>query len=135
MRAVDERPVCWSDPMNRGGRVITLLQRLVSLFAPRCSDRRTMDELAQLLADDAPWTAAQDLLGRIHAKALLADRHQDRMLSVQYSFEGICARTLCTLSQLDLLDSDSAYWIVPNAFALGRALGLDDARVQEIVSG
>jgi hypothetical protein len=121
--------------MNRGGRVVDDMKRLVSLFAPLCSDRRTLDELARMLDDDKQWPKAHGLFDRVRAKTLVADRDRNRPLAVQYSFEEICAKTLYNLSYSSApFDADSPYWIVPNAFALGRALGIDDSRILEIVA-
>jgi hypothetical protein len=121
--------------MNRGGRIVDDMKRLVSLFAALCSERRTLDELAHMLMDDKQWTKAHDLFDRIRAKTLVADRNRDRTLAIQYSFEEICAKTLYNLSYSSApFDADSPYWIVPNAFALARTLKIDDSRVLAIVA-
>jgi hypothetical protein len=121
--------------MNRGGRIVEDMGRLLSLFAPLCSERGTMDELARMLGDDKQWVNAHDLFRRVRAKTLAADRDRNRALALQYSFKEIFAKTLYNLSYSSApFDPDSPYWIVPNAFALGRALGIDDSLLLEIVA-
>jgi hypothetical protein len=125
----------WAEKMNRGGRIVDDMRMLVLLFAPRCSERSTMDELEAMLTDDKLWSKGHSLFDRIRTKTLAADRARDRALSVQYSFEEICAKSLYNLSYpSDSFDADSPYWIVPNAFALARVLGIDEQRVLEIVA-
>ena len=41
------------------------MKRLIELFAPRCYDRSTLDELYQMVADRKTWHDAQDILDRV----------------------------------------------------------------------
>lgn len=67
---------------------------------------------------------------RIGKKALAAERQGDRLLQRQYLFEEICAKTLYNLSgQPAPFDADSPYWIIPNAMAFARKLGIEDREV------
>jgi hypothetical protein len=121
--------------MNRGGRIVADMSRLISLFAPFCSERSTMDELARMLQDDEQWTKGHDLFDRIRHKTLAAEGRRDRVLAAQYYFEEICAKTVYNLSYSTApFDADSPYWIVPNAFALARAIKMDASHVLEIVA-
>ena len=121
--------------MSHGGRVVDDMRRLVSLFAPLCTERRTMDELARMLTNHEQWTKAHDLFDRIRRKTLVADSDGNRALAAQYCFEEICAKSLYNLSDTDApFDVDSPYWIIPNAFDLARALKIDDSRILEIVA-
>lgn len=38
--------------MNRGDRIIDDMRHLLTLFAPRCADRTTLDALDRMLSDD-----------------------------------------------------------------------------------
>ena len=50
-------------------------------------------------------------------------------------FEEVCAKTLYNLcGSRAPFDPDSPYWIVPNAFALARALGIPGAKELAIVA-
>jgi hypothetical protein len=121
--------------MNRGGRIVTDLQKLIGLFAERCKDRGTLDELAQAAADRGQWLKTRGLLDRIRQKALVAGREQNPVGVAQYAFEEACAKTLYNLGGGPApFDADSPYWIVPRAFALARRLGIADAEVLAIVA-
>ena len=121
--------------MNRGGRIVSDVEKLVELFAERCKDRGTLDELAAMAADRGRWSKAHGLFGRIRQKTLVAERAGDRTLAAQYLFEEICAKTLYNLSgEPAPFDADSPYWIVPNAFALARRIGIDDTEVLAVVA-
>jgi hypothetical protein len=121
--------------MNAGGRMVDDMKRLVWLFAPRCVDRRTMDELERMLADEERWTGAHDLFDRIRKKTLVASRDGNQTLEAQYCFEEVCSKVLFNLTDPGApFDEDSPYWIAPNAFALARALKIDDSDVLEIVA-
>ena len=122
--------------MNRGGRIVNDMGRLLAVFGPLCADRDTMSELEAMLVGGLDgWSHAHALFSRIRAKTNAAAREQDRRREVQYLFEEICAKTLYNLSGRSApFDPDSPYWIVPNAFALARVLGLSETVVLEIVA-
>ena len=111
------------------------MAKLIELFAGRCKDRETLDELAKMVADHAQWTKGHALFDRIRQKTLLAERGRDYALGAQYLFEEICAKTLYNLSGSSApFDADSPYWIVPNAFTLARRIGVDDSEVLSVVA-
>ena len=121
--------------MNRGGRIVTDVKKLIELFAERCKDRGTLDELAAMAADHGRWSKAHGLFDRIRQKASAAERAGDQTLTAQYLFEEICAKTLYNLSGSPApFDADSPYWVVPNAFALARRIGVDDSEVLAVVA-
>jgi len=121
--------------MNRGGRIVTDLEKLIELFAERCKDRGTLDELAAMAADHGRWSKGHGLFDRIRRKTLVAERSGDKTLGAQYLFEEICAKTLYNLSGSSApFDADSPYWIVPNAFALAHRLGIDASEVLAVVA-
>ena len=121
--------------MNHGGRIVTDVAKLIDLFAARCKHRETLDELAAMVADYGRWSKAHGLFDRIRQKTLVADRTGDQTLAAQYLFEEICAKTLYNLSGSSApFDADSPYWIVPNAFALARRMGIDDSEVLAVVA-
>ena len=115
-------------------RIVSDMRHLIDLFAARCRDRATMDELVRVLDDPTRWPVGHDLFTRIRMKNLAAGR-TDRLLAAQYYFEEVCAKTIFNLSSPAApFDADSPYLIVPNAFALARALNIDPARVLAIVA-
>jgi hypothetical protein len=121
--------------MNRGGRIVTDVEKLIELFAERCKDRATLDELASMATDHGRWAKAHGLFDRIRQKTLVAERAGDQILTAQYLFEEICAKTLYNLSgESAPFDPDSPYWILPNAFALARKIGIDDSEVLAVVA-
>src|SRR6185503_4671314 len=110
-------------------------EKLIELFAARCKDRGTLDELGAMAADRGRWSKAPGLFDRIRQKTLVAERGGDQTLTAQYLFEEICAKTLYNLSGSSApFDADSPYWIVPNAFTLARRIGVDDSEVLSVVA-
>jgi hypothetical protein len=102
----------------KSDNIIVAMQRLLEWFAPRCSDRRSMDELMGLLsAERARWQRAH------------------KLLQAQYSFEEVCAKTIYNLSRHPApFDADSPYWIIPNAAALARKLQIDETEILRIIA-
>ncbi len=94
-----------------------------------------MEELRQLLLDSDRWGEAHALFNRIRHKTLDADRTKNHRLSIQYSFEEICAKTLFNLTVTDApFDSDSPYFVIPLALELARTLRIEDEEVIRIVA-
>ncbi len=121
--------------MNQDGRIVSDMKRFVALFAERCNERTTLDELGAMLDDHASWPKARRLFDRIREKTLVAGRDCNRSAETQYLFEEICAKTLYNLSRESApFDPDSPYWVIPNALALARSLKLDEAEVLAIAS-
>jgi len=111
------------------------MKRLITLFAEHSSDRSTLDELYRMIADWDTWHEAHDLFQRIRFKTLEAGRRGDRGLEAQYCFEEVCAKTLYNLTGRPApFDPDSPYWIVPNALATARHLGIDERDIVAIVA-
>lgn len=121
--------------MNQGGAIIADIECLLELFAERCDDRTTVDELLAMVRKPERWKLAHGLFQRIRKKSLTADRTGNAVASAQYIFEEVCAKTLYNLSgESAPFDADSPYWVVPNAIALGRTIGIEDATVLAAVS-
>ena len=121
--------------MNYGGRIVSDMKRLVSLFVENCDERTTLDELASMFEDHELWPKAHRLFERIREKTLIAGHNGNSGKETQYLFEEICAKTLYNLSHESApFDPDSPYWVVPNAFALARSLDIDEGEVLAIVS-
>ena len=121
--------------MNYGGKVLTDMEGLIRLLLPHCADRTTIDALGQMLTDHKTWPKAHDLFNKIRAKTLVAERSGNRNAECQYLFEEICAKTLYNLSHSSApFDPDSPYWIIPNALAFARKVGVTDAQVIEVVA-
>jgi hypothetical protein len=115
--------------MATATQTATEIQRLVGLFLLRCDDRDTLLALDGMAAEQDQWRGGHDLFGRIRSKTLVAERSGDRLKSVQYYFEEVCAKTLYNLSGSPApFDKDSPDWIHPNALALAQALSIPDAQ-------
>lgn len=121
--------------MNYGGSIIGDMARLLELFAPHCADRETLDWLHGAVRDRGKWQKAHGVFGHIRHKTLKAERSRNAVVEAQYLFEEICAKTLYNLSYSPApFDADSQYWVVPNAIAFARLLGIGDAAVLECVT-
>jgi hypothetical protein len=106
------------------------IKRLIVIFAAKSSDRRTLDELYQLIGDRNMWHGAHELFNRIRQKNLEANRRGNIQLESQFSFEEACAKTLYNPGRYPAaFDSDSPYWIVPNALIAARHWGIDEGKI------
>jgi hypothetical protein len=115
--------------------IIISMRDLVDLFAPKCTERETLDELAARIADRQRWKGAHGLFERVRRKNLAAGKAGDALRQAQYAFEESCAKALYNLSgESAPFDADSPYWIVPNAIFLARRLHITDADVLRIVA-
>jgi hypothetical protein len=121
--------------MNYGGAIIDDISRLLDLFAPHCADRETLDWLRAAAVDRAKWQKGRGVFNHIRNKSLKANQRGDLPAAAQYLFEEICAKTLYNLSQASApFDPDSPYWVLPNAIALARRIGVSDEAVLACVS-
>jgi len=121
--------------MNYGSKVLSDMADLIWLLAPHCEDRLTIDELSSMVADHRKWAGAHDLFNRIRNKTLIAERSKNQKHNCQHLFEEICAKTLYNLSGSSApFDADSPYWIIPNALAFARRVGVDDSQVIKVVA-
>ena len=115
--------------------MLTHMKQLIELFAARCPDRSTLDELHRMIDDQQSWRKAHDLFDRIRNKTLDAERRKDARADCQYLFEEACAKTLYNLTDTDApFDEDSSYWIVPNALSLARRMSIDESEITKIVA-
>lgn len=109
--------------------------RLIDLFESHCEEKTTLESLRVMAKDHRSWPKGHSLFDSIRRKNLCAIAAKNSVLESQYCFEEVCAETLYNLSgPADPFDPDTPYWIVPNAFALARYLGIDRGRVVEIVA-
>lgn len=121
--------------MNYGGAIIKDISRLLELFSLHCTERETLEWLRRAVSDRTKWVKAHGVFDQIRNKTLKAKRTGNASLSAQYLFEEICAKTLYNLSGAPApFDSDSPYWVVPNAITLARHIGVSDAAVLACVS-
>jgi hypothetical protein len=112
---------------------------LIDLFKPHCQDVSTLEELRAVLSESHRWVEAHDLFSKIRSKTLAKSRNH---IVGQYSFEEICAKTIYNLTDerdrenagtLPPFDDDSPYWVVPFALRLAKKLGIEAARIQDVV--
>jgi hypothetical protein len=116
--------------MNYGGAITRDIGCLLDLFAPHCEDRKTIDWLRSAVDDRGKWQKAHGTLDHIRSKYLKAERSRRSPAMAQYLFEEICAKTLYNLSGRSApFDADSPYWVVPNAIAFARHLGMKEQEV------
>jgi hypothetical protein len=121
--------------MNRGGATIADIERLLDLSAEHCNDRNTFDDLLATVGKPERWKLAHGLFQRIRTKSLAVGRASNVVGTAQYMFEEACAKTLYNLSgESAPFDSDSHYWVVPNAIAFGRTIGIEEPTVLAAVS-
>ena len=116
--------------MNYRGAITKDMARLLDLLAPHCTDRETIDWLRTAVADRGRWDKAHGVFNHIRSKSLKAERSAKAMPLAQYLFEEICAKTLYNLSGASApFDADSPYWVIPNAIAFARHIGVNEQEV------
>ena len=121
--------------MNYRGSITEDIARLLDLFSSHCTERETLDWLRSAVMDRAKWGKAHGVFGHIRTKTLKAERSGNANLVAQYLLEEICAKTLYNLSGASApFDSDSPYWVVPNAIAFARCVGIAEAEVLACVT-
>jgi hypothetical protein len=109
------------------------MERLIDLFQPLCKDTETMAELRSLLGREKDWGTAHYISSRIRIKTMAAGKSGDHRAEAQYGFEEICAQTLHNMSGTKKpFSADTAYWIIPQALKLAKALEVDPQKVVEI---
>ena len=93
-----------------------------------------MQELSDMVPDPKKWREAHKLFSRIRDKTLKAIEAHNWYLQVQYSFEENCAKTLYNIADhskgfsseyLPPFDEEVPFYVVPDAVALARELGID----------
>jgi hypothetical protein len=121
--------------MNRDGRIVSDVKKLIGLLSSHCEDRATLDALYAMVTERSSWSKAHSLFDKIRQKTLHAERNADPRLLTQYNFEEICAKTLFNLSMSQApFDADSPYWIIPRALAFARHVGISDSQILACVS-
>jgi len=121
--------------MNHGGQIVNAIGGLVDLFGVDCSDKETLNELGLMAADHSRWHLGHALFQRIRSKTLIAERSNDSVKLAQCMFEEACAKTFYNLSLHPApFDSDSPYWVIPNAIALARHLCIPESKVLHVVA-
>ena len=121
--------------MNYRGAITRDIAGLLDLLAPYCSDRETIDWLRTAVADQGKWHKAHGVFSHIRSKSLKAERSGKGREAAQYLFEEVCAKTLYNLSGASApFDADSPYWVVPNAVAFARQVGLSEQEVMACVT-
>lgn len=121
--------------MNYRGAITKDMTRLLELFSSHCAERGTLDWLQRAVVDRGKWRDAYGVFNHIRSKFLKAERTGNVNGAAQYRFEEICAKTLYNLSGASApFDSDSPYWIVPNAIDFARQVGVSEAEVLACVT-
>jgi hypothetical protein len=102
---------------------------------PHCKDVKSMSALRTMTTARDSWRDAHALFRSIREKTLRAERGGDKTAECQYLFEEACAQTLYNLSgEPAPFDADTPFWIVPNALALARRLGIEASQIVEVIS-
>jgi hypothetical protein len=112
---------------------------LLNLFRSHVPDRQSNKQVAALISDEMKWPTAHEMFGKIRGKLLEADKAGDSLRQCQYGFEEICLKTVYneTASESSRpapFDSDSPFFVVPNAFHLARSVGIPDSDILSIIA-
>lgn len=92
-----------------------------------------MATLHAIAGKPSRWKEAQNLFRDIRRKTLATEGVADHALVKQYLFEESCAKVLYNLSGGPApFRKNSADWLIPNALALARVLGIADSVVTEM---
>jgi hypothetical protein len=108
---------------------------LLHLFRDHVPDRETNSWALELAKNPHKWPGAHDLFDRVRRRNLKAIDRKDHVAECQYCFEEVCLKSLYNeTSPRDPFDSDSPHWIIKNAIALARAVGIPMQDVLAVVA-
>jgi hypothetical protein len=108
---------------------------LLQLFRARVPDRTTNSWVIELAQDRRKWPRAHAVFDRVRRRNLEAIARNDHVGECQYCFEEVCLKSLYNeTAPRDPFDSDSPHWIIKNAIALARAVGVPVQDVLAIVA-
>ena len=108
------------------GNIIEQIIVLVDFFRKHCRETSTLDELRRMALDREKWPNAHAKFNDIRTKTLKVEQAGHAVLTAQYLFEEILAKTLYNLSYSSApFDADSPFFIIPNAIALAKAISPD----------
>jgi hypothetical protein len=108
---------------------------LLQLFSGRVPDPETNSWVIELAKDRRRWPNAHNVFDRVRRRNLNAIDRKEHVGECQYCFEEVCLKSLYneTFPQ-DPFDADSPHWIIKNAIALARAIGIPAQDVLAIVA-
>jgi hypothetical protein len=98
------------------------IANLLRVFHEKVPDAETNAHVLELAVTPDRWSAGHALFDVVRGRYLKAGK---AARSAQYCFEESCLQAMYNESDpQDPFDSVSAYWVVPNAIALARAIGI-----------
>jgi len=107
---------------------------LLQLFRDRVPDKETHEWVAELVVERDRWRSGHEIFDRIRSRNLEAIDALDKSRECQYCFEEICLQSLYNAtSPFDPFDSCSPYWVIKNALALARSVGVPVVEVVALV--
>jgi hypothetical protein len=108
---------------------------LLGLFRGHVPDTDTNGWVTELAADRDKWGDAHDLFDAVRTRNLVAIAAGDRVRECQYCFEEVCLQSLFNETDTTVpFDSCSPYWVIKNALALARVVGVPTQVVVGIVA-
>jgi len=108
---------------------------LLELFRGRVPDPETHAWAMQLTADRGEWEGGHKLFDRIRKRNLSAITSKDYIRECQYRFEEVCLKSFYNETYPSApFDPCSPYWVIKNALALARAVGVPMQDVVAIVA-
>lgn len=111
------------------------IERLTELFLFRCKDKRTLSSLHAMATHPSNWKDGNRLFRDIRKKTLATDCGGNSILLKQYLFEECCAKVLYNLSgEPAPFRASVADWVVPNALALARVLGISEVAITRVIA-
>jgi hypothetical protein len=101
-----------------------LIRSLLTMFSAYAIDAESNAALTAMAASTTTWNAAHAVFDQVRARLLrVAD---DEALTAQYFFEECCAKAMFNATDTNMpFDAASAFFVVPAALTLARAVGLD----------
>ncbi len=121
--------------MHQGGKILTDMENLILLFIKTSTDPLPLQELLEMVREPNRWPDAHEHHSKIRNRTVNAEKREDSVATVQCLFEEICAKSIYNLSYEPApFDSDSPYWIIPNAIAYANLLGLRRDEIIDIIA-
>ena len=111
------------------------MKALLDLFEEKAPDRDSNRLVWRFCNEKQKWINAHGLHSTIRDRNLKAIKQKNRAKECQYCFEEVIAKTLFNFTRSSApFDPDSPYWVIKNALALAKEIGIPTEEVIDIVA-
>ena len=112
-----------------------IIARLLRMFAGWVPDTDSNARVSELAANPARWLAGHAVFDEVRRRLLAASQARDAAREWQHHFEESCCKAMYNATDpRDPFDPGSAFFVVPRAFGLARAVGVPITEVVAVLA-